>query len=81
MMIVIKSKVGSRGQIVIPKIARDNLGMIEGSGIIIELADDGIQIKSAEKDILSKWSRIAEEEGMDVKKEIKYGDRLYEEIF
>ncbi|MDI6902729.1 MAG: AbrB/MazE/SpoVT family DNA-binding domain-containing protein [Methanocellales archaeon] len=81
MTIVIKSKVGSRGQIVIPKIARENLGMIEGSGIIIEMVDDEIRIKSTKRDILSRWSRIADDEGMDVKKEIKYGDRLYEEIF
>ncbi|MDI6640408.1 MAG: AbrB/MazE/SpoVT family DNA-binding domain-containing protein [Methanocellales archaeon] len=81
MTIVIKSKVGSRGQIVIPKIVRENLGMIEGSGIIIEMVDDEIRIKSTKRDILSRWSRIADDEGMDVKKEIKYGDRLYEEIF
>lgn len=81
MTIVIKSKVGSRGQIVIPKIARENFGMVEGSSIIIEMVDDEIRIKSTKRDILSRWSRIAEEEGMDIKKEIKYGSRLYEEIF
>jgi AbrB family looped-hinge helix DNA binding protein len=81
MNIVIKSKIGSRGQIVIPKIARENLGMIEGSSVIIEMTDDELRIKSTKKDILSRWSKIAEEEGMDVKKEIKYGDKLYEEIF
>jgi bifunctional DNA-binding transcriptional regulator/antitoxin component of YhaV-PrlF toxin-antitoxin module len=66
---------------VIPKIARENLGMIEGSSVIIEMTDDELKIKSTKKDILSRWSKIAEEEGMDVKKEIKYGDKLYEEIF
>ncbi|MCD5409911.1 MAG: AbrB/MazE/SpoVT family DNA-binding domain-containing protein [Methanocellales archaeon] len=54
MAIVIKSKVGSRGQIVIPKIARENLGMVEGTGIIIEMVDDGIKIKSAKTDICMK---------------------------
>ena len=81
MNFIIKSKIGSRGQIVIPKIARDNLGLIEGSSVIIEMTEDEIRIKSANNDILSRWSKIAEEKGMDVKKEIKYGDKLYEEVF
>lgn len=81
MELIMKSRIGSRGQIVIPKRARENLGMTENSEVIIEMTGDEIIIKSIKTDIISRWSKIAEKEGMDVKKEIKYGNKLYEEIF
>jgi len=81
MGIVKQSKVGARGQIVIPKILREGLGFEEGSDILIKVVDEEIHIRSAKKNIISKWSKIAKSEGGNVRKEIIYGDRLYETIF
>ena len=81
MEIVKQSKVGVRGQIVIPKILRKSLGLDEGSDVLIKVVDDEIHIRSAQTDIVSKWRRIAQSHGGDVKKEIIYGDRIYEEVF
>ena len=80
-MIVVKVKVGSRGQIVIPKILRDNFGIFENSEVLIEADEDGIRIKPVRTDIVERWEEIARKEGVDVKKDLLYGDKLYEEIF
>jgi looped-hinge helix DNA binding domain, AbrB family len=52
MHIVTKSKIGSRGQIVISKVARDILGLLEGSDVIIEMREGEIGIMPVKKDIL-----------------------------
>ena len=49
MEIVKKSKVGVRGQIVMPKILRKSPGHDKGSDIIIKAVDDEICIRSAKK--------------------------------
>lgn len=79
-MTIVKTKIGARGQIVIPKIFRENLGVKEGTEIIMELQNSELIIKSPKKDIPEKWGSIAREKGVNVRKEIIYGDKLYEEI-
>ena len=74
-------KVGSRGQIVIPKILRDNFGIFENSEVLIEADEDGIRIRPVRTDIVERWREIARKEGVDVKEDLLYGDKLYEEIF
>ncbi len=81
-MLTFKTKVGARGQIVIPKIIRENLGITENKTIFLELEEKALRLFVAEgKDILKSWENIAKKEGGNVSKTFIYGDKLYEEIF
>jgi AbrB family looped-hinge helix DNA binding protein len=79
-MTIARTKVSAKGQVVIPKIFRENLGIKEGGEIIMRLEKDKIIVSSAKRDIPDRWSTIAREKGANVKKEIIYGDKLYEEV-
>ncbi|MCP8308374.1 MAG: AbrB/MazE/SpoVT family DNA-binding domain-containing protein [archaeon] len=80
-MVRIKVKLGSKGQLVIPKVIRESLGLTENIVLILEVKDKKIEIRPLEEDVLEKWEEIAKREGVDVSKEILYGDKLYEEVF
>lgn len=80
-MVRVKIKVGSRGQLVIPKVIRESLGFSGNKYIILEVKDKTLEIKTLDDGIVNKWKEIAEREGLDVSKELVYGDRLYEEVF
>lgn len=80
-MVRIKVKLGSKGQLVIPKVIRESLGLTENIILILEVKDKKIEIRPLEEDVLDKWEDIAKREGVDVSKEILYGDKLYEEVF
>ena len=75
-------KLGERGQLVIPKVIRESLGLVENRMVILEVKDKVIEIKpfSAEE-IVERWEKISEKEGGDVSKDFIYGDKLYEEVF
>ncbi len=79
-MTIARTRMGPKGQVVIPKIFRENIGIREGGEVILKLEKDEIIITSARRDIAKKWAAIAREKGADVRKEIVYGDRLYEEV-
>jgi len=81
-MVRIKVKLGERGQLVIPKVIRESLGLVENRMVILEVKDKVIEIKpfSAEE-IVERWEKISEKEGGDVSKDFIYGDKLYEEVF
>ena len=80
-MVRIKVKLGSKGQLVIPKVIRESLGLTENIVLVLEVKDKKIEISPLEEDVLEKWEEIAKREGVDVSKEILYGDKLYEEVF
>lgn len=80
-MVRIKVKLGSKGQLVIPKVIRESLGLVENKTVILEVRDKRIEIVPLDDDIADKWQGIAEKEGVNVSKEFIYGDRLYEEVF
>ena len=44
-LVALKLKIGSKGQVIIPKILRERYGMNEGDEVLIELCEDGILIK------------------------------------
>jgi len=75
-------KLGERGQLVIPKVIRESLGLVENRMVILEVKDKVIEIKpfSAEE-IVERWEKMSEKEGGDVSKDFIYGDKLYEEVF
>jgi hypothetical protein len=43
---------------VISKVARDNLGLLEGSDAIIEMSGGEIGIMPVKKDILDRWREV-----------------------
>ena len=54
--------------------------MIENKFVVLEVKDKSIEIKALDEGIVEKWSEISKREGVDVSKDIIYGDRLYEEV-
>ena len=80
-MVRMKIKMGSRGQLVIPKVVRESLGLQENKYITLEVKDNTLEIRKLDEGVVDRWKKIAETEGFDVSKELVYGDRLYEELF
>ena len=81
-MLQFKTKVGVRGQIVIPKSIRDNLGITQNKTVILEVEDKVLKlIPSKSEEIAKRWEDIAKKQGCNVSKEIIYGDKLYEDVF
>jgi AbrB family looped-hinge helix DNA binding protein len=79
-MVRFKVRIGSKGQLVIPKIVRTSLGLTENSYVAMEVKDKCVEIKPLKEDF-AKLDEIRKKEGMDVTKKMRYGDRLYEEVF
>lgn len=81
-MMTIKTKMGLRGQLVIPKIIRESLGLIDNKVVLLEVNEKELRlIPAKDKDIASSWEAIAKSQGTNVKKNLIYGDKLYEEVF
>lgn len=80
-MLRIKVKLGEKGQLVIPKVIRESLGITENRTIILEVRDKTIEIKAFDEEVPEKWRAIAEKEGLDVERNVVYGDKLYEQVF
>jgi AbrB family looped-hinge helix DNA binding protein len=80
-MVKLKVRMGAKGQLVIPKIIRDSLGLRENSYVTLEVKDKHVEIKLMGEDFVKKWDELREKEGMDVAKQMLYGDKLYEEVF
>lgn len=81
-MMTIKTKMGLRGQLVIPKIIRESLGLIDNKVVLLEVNEKELRlIPTKDKDIASSWEAIAKSQGTNVKKNLIYGDKLYEEVF
>lgn len=77
---IIQLKIGTRGEIVIPKKIRESMGFERDKIILLEMKDKIIQLHQAETDIVKECEERAKRANVDVSKWI-YGDKLYEEIF
>ena len=80
-MVRIKVKLGGKGQLVIPKVIRETLGLIENTIIVLEVKEKSVEIKTLDEEIPKKWRAIAKAEGLNVTKGLMYGDKLYEQVF
>lgn len=80
-MVRIKVKLGSKGQVVIPKVIRDSVGLAENEIAIMEVKGGIVEIKPLkDMDIIKKWEEMARKDKANVSKWI-YGDKLYESEF
>lgn len=77
---MIQVKLGTKGELVIPKKIREHLGLSRGRMVMIEVKDKSIEIHAQREDVAGKWEALAKKEHVDVRN-WKYGDELYEEIF
>ena len=78
-----KVKLGSKGQLVIPKIVRDSIGLRENESALLEVKEGAVEIRPLSgEDLVSKSRERANRHGGDIKKlGWIYGDKLYEEVF
>ena len=76
-----KVKLSSKGQVLIPKIVRESVGLRENKTAILEVKDNSIVIRPLDEgDLVTKAKERARKHGGEVSKWV-YGDRLYEEVF
>lgn len=80
-MVRLKVRLGKKGQIVIPKVIRESVGLIEETDVVLEVKEKAIEIKPfPEEDLVKKARERAKKYGGDTSKWV-YGDKLYEEEF
>ncbi|MBN2518478.1 MAG: AbrB/MazE/SpoVT family DNA-binding domain-containing protein [Candidatus Altiarchaeota archaeon] len=76
-----KVRVGESGQIVIPKMMREMLGIVPKEEVNISMGEGEISIMPMKENLADKFRRIAMKEGIKKGERIKTGDELYSEIF
>lgn len=74
-----KLKVGTHGEIVIPKKIRDALGLVRGRKVVFKLKGSVLELQAEERDVIKEMEEDAKRYGSDVSK-WKMGDELYEEL-
>ena len=79
----IKVKLGDKGQIVIPKVVRESVGLKENASALLEVKENVLEIRPLPSgDLVQRSRERARKYGGGIKKEgWIYGDRLYEEVF
>jgi AbrB family looped-hinge helix DNA binding protein len=75
----LKAKVGSKGQIVIPKPIRDRMGINPSDIVLIDMEGDKAVIEVLHRDPLEIIEETAQRFGVK-SSELIWGDRLYEEV-
>ncbi len=78
---IIKVKLGDKGQLVIPKIVRESIGLKERQSALLEVKNTWIELRPLPAGDLVKMAvERAKKHGGNVSK-WAYGDKLYEEEF
>jgi AbrB family looped-hinge helix DNA binding protein len=79
----LKVRLGPKGQLVIPKLVRESVGLRENGSALLEVKEKAIEIRPLESsDLVERAKHRAAKHGGDIKKlGWVYGDRLYEEVF
>lgn len=75
----LKVKVGSKGQIVIPKYVRDSLGIKPNDLVLVDVDNGKATLEGVHEDPLRVLAEIAKVHGVK-SSELVWGDRLYEEV-
>ena len=78
---MLKLKLGSKGELIIPKKIREQLGLTGNNTIILDVKEKSAEIRAASDDLVKRWEETARKEGANVSKNFIYGDKLYEEVF
>lgn len=76
----LKTKVGPKGQIVIPKPIRDRLRVKPDDIVLFDIDRERIVVEKVPEDPLGVISDINQKFGMK-SSELVWGDKLYEEVF
>jgi AbrB family looped-hinge helix DNA binding protein len=76
-----KVKVGESGQIVIPKMMRESLGIVPKGEVNLAMAEEGIVIKPQKVDLAEHCREMLKECGLRKGEKIVMGDELYEQVF
>lgn len=58
-MVTIKMKVGPKGQVVIPKVLREEKKIFPGDEVVFDSFDRGVLIEKPPKDIIADFERVA----------------------
>ncbi len=78
---IIKVKLGDKGQLVIPKVVRESIGLKESQPALLEVKEKWLELRPLPSgDLVKRAAERAKEHGGDVSKWV-YGDRIYEEEF
>lgn len=79
----IKVRLSEKGQLVIPKVVRESVGLKANKPAILEVREGVVEIRPLSDEGLVERSRErAKKHGGDLKKlGWVYGDKLYEEVF
>jgi len=75
----LKVRVGPKGQIVIPKAIRDNLGINPNDVVLVDLEGGKATVETVCQDAVEVLTEIARLHGVK-SSELVWGDKLYEEV-
>ena len=76
---MIPVKIGTRGEIVIPKKIREHMGLQTGRKLLLEVKDNNLQLQTSDQDLMKQWKQRAKKHGKS-ETEMIYGDQLYREV-
>jgi len=78
-LLKLKVRVGPKGQIVIPKAIRDNLGINPNDVVLVDLEGGKATVETVCQDPVEVLTEIARLHGVK-SSELVWGDKLYEEV-
>jgi len=74
--------IGAKGEIVIPKKIREQLGLVKERKVILEVKDKVIYLHTPSdgEEVVKEWEGLAKKYKFKAS-DLIYGDKLYEEVF
>ncbi len=76
-----KVRVGESGQIVIPKMMRESLGIVPRGEVNLAMGERSIMIQPMKISLAEHCKKIVQECGLKKGEKLLMGDELYEQIF
>lgn len=80
LLLMFKTQVSARGEIVIPKHIREELGITRNTIVFLELNGKTLELRAGPQDPIKVLEDCAKRANVDVSKWVM-GDKLYEEVF